>query len=119
MKINDVIAQTRALTRGRYEDAQLMRWLSGLDAKIHEEIISQYEDWDGSEFVPYTDGEQELTVPYVYGEVYNYYLKTKIHESNGESLAYNASLQNYADAYDAFASWYRRTHVHKQARIRF
>ncbi len=119
MKINDVIAQTRALTRGKYDDAQLIKWLSRLDAKIHNEIITQYVDWDGKEFAPYTDGEQELIIPYVYGEAYDYYLKAKICESNGESNGYNAAVQNFSSAYEDFANWYRRTHVHRKSYIRF
>ena len=119
MKINDVIAQTRALTRGKYEDAQLMEWLSQLDAKIYEDVLMHYEGHPTEPFQPYTDGETELIIPYVYSEVYKHYLDAKIYYSNGESLRYNAASQFFNEAYDDFKNWYGRTHTPLNTNITF
>ena len=119
MKINDVIAQTRALTRGKYEDAQLMEWLSQLDAKIYEDVLMHYEGHPTEPFQPYTDGESELIIPYVFSEVYKNYLDSKIYYSNGESLRYNAASQFFNEAYEDYKDWYRRTHAPLNTNITF
>ena len=114
MKINDVIAEVRSLCRGRYEDAQLMKWLSDVDALIYKEIIKTHEGAPDGEFVPYTDGESELIVPYVYGELYRLYLQAQIYLSNGEINDYNNSAALYAAARSKYANWYNRTHMPNQ-----
>lgn len=119
MKINDVIAQVRALTRGKYDDAQLIRWLSRLDAKIYDEIVQGCVDSPDGAFVPYTDGEQDLIAQYVDGEMYEYYLKAKIYASNAETANYNAALADFNTAYANFANRYNRSHMAKGAEITF
>ena len=114
MKIAEAISLVDNLMPNHYDNEIKIRWLSKLDGQIFIELICRHErDKDmPAVFEAYTEPEQELLVPFPYGEdVYSNYLMAEIARANGENDRYNDSIALYNAAYSRYQACYRRTHM--------
>ena len=109
MTVGDMIAQTRALNQGRYSDAQLMDWLSQVDARIYEAVLCIHAGGDTA-WSPYEDMEDTLLVPMPYYELYRHFLDAKIYLAGGETNRYNNAAALYNTVLSEYKKWYNRTH---------
>ena len=120
LRINNLIWRIDDLEPNQYSDSQKMKWLSLLDGQIFEEIIKTHEDPIRESFSAYIDGNEELLVPYPYGEeLYSWYLQAMIAAENAESDKYDQMMGMYNSVFTQFANWYNRTHRPKKAETRF
>ena len=85
MTVNDIIAAVDLKEPNSYSREEKLRWLSALDGKVREEVLLTHEGYDGSsDFAPYESGEEELLIPFPYGEgVYTHYLIAMIAAARG------------------------------------
>lgn len=122
MTIMDSINRIDSLKPNRYEQSEKIKWLSTLDERIMNDIISTHEDAKVESFHGYTD-ETSLTTELLahapYDEMYLYWLEAQIDYWNGEYAKYNNSIEMFNTAYKAFESHYNRTHMPKGKKFRF
>jgi len=111
---NDIIALVDKKEPNSYTADEKLRWLSNLDGKIFNEVITQYEEYDPEtdEFTPYEDGSEELLVGAPYGEdMYVHYLIARIAGDNAEASRYNQQIAMYNTCYSQWWNRYNATHM--------
>ena len=114
MKIVEAINKIDSLTHNTYNEADKVAWLSELDSDVKYHIIDTHEGAETVTFTGYdanTDLQTELLVPAPFDSVYLRWLEAQIHYHNGEYDRYNNAIILYNTAFDAFASYYNRTHM--------
>jgi len=122
MTINEAVAEIDAVKPNMYGLQDKVRWLSRLDGRIEQEIISAHELNEGEEppvfdgYTPDTSGDTELLVPAPYDELYIRWLEAQIDYANREFDSFNASNAMFESVYTAFRNAYNRTHMPKGAR---
>ena len=85
MKAMDIIDRLDGLEPNQYSPEQKLRWLSILDGKIYEEVLSPRET-EPKGFTEYVNGNEELLVPFPYGDdVYLNYLQAMVALENAET----------------------------------
>ena len=97
----------------QYSRENKIAWISELDELIFENIIKNRENPEITEFTPYngeTDGSSELLVPFMFREIYRYFIEKSVAYSNRETISYNNALQMFEAYYDNYYSWYNRNH---------
>lgn len=122
MTIMDVINRIDNLKPNRYDQIEKIKWLSALDSRIMNDIISTHEGAEGIVHHGYTEETPlttELLVYSPYDEVYLYWLEAQIDYWNGEYAKYNNSIEMFNTAYTAFANHYNRTHMPKGKKFKF
>ena len=114
MKIVEAINKIDSLMHNTYNETDKVAWLSELDSDVKHHIIDTHESAKAVTFAGYdanTDPQTELLVPAPFDSVYLRWLEAQIHYYNGEYDRYNNAIILYNTAFDAFASYYNRTHM--------
>lgn len=123
MTIQEALEKVDKLKPNQFEEAEKIRWLSDLDARVKAEIIDNHEGADKIAFNGYdekTNRDTVLLVPEPYSELYLLYLAAQIDFYNAEYTRYNNSMVMFNTMYDDFAVYYNRTHMPIQrAKIRY
>lgn len=122
MTIAQAVAQTESMRGQQYSQEQLIRWLSVLDGRIFIEILKTHEDCELETFEGYDENtklDTELLVPYPYDMIYIHWLEANIDYANREYDKYNNSISMYNTDYSAYANFYAKAHMPKQAVDRF
>lgn len=118
MTVLEAITQLRALKPNQYDDGTLVGWLSNLDGLLYNEYVKWHEGAEDIPHGPY-DPERDMDVvllaPEPYADVYSKYLAAQVDYYNGEPARYNNSMIMYNMALSAFADWYNRSHLPRQA----
>lgn len=120
MTIQQAITRTDSLKPNQYSDEQKIEWLSELDGRIMEEIISPRSGEKTSAFKGYnkdTDTNTQLLAEEPYSRLYVLYLCSQIDFGNAEYTRYNNSAMAFNEAYESFFGYYNRTHMHKDSGI--
>lgn len=121
MTIRQAIDRVDALKFNTYHQTDKIQWLSRLDWNILHGILELH-DGTNTDFTGYddnTDPNTQLLVPPPYDEVYIRWLEAQIDYHNGEYDKYNASITMYNTAFEAFANYYKRSHMPKPKGSRF
>lgn len=122
MTIHEAIAEVDEVKPNTYGQAEKIRWLSRLDARVQQEILDTHEYNDGEEppeyegYGPDTDGETELLVPSPHDEIYVLWLEAQIDYANREYDSFNNSNAMFESVFGAFRNAYNRTHLPKGQR---
>lgn len=106
----EVVERVERDRPGESTRGELMRWLSQLDGKWYEQVVSTHEGADTAEAPGlYKDGEEtELLIRPPYDEVYIHYLYSKIDYRLGEIDRYNnATMLFNAEWQDARKAYHR------------
>lgn len=122
MTIRDAINRLDALIFNTYSNDDKVRWLSGLDTAIKQQIIDTHEGGQNVIFTGYTPQTPETTVllvPAPFDDVYLRWMEAQIHYHNGEYDKYNAAIILYNTAFDAYAGYYNRMHMPLRKNKRF
>ena len=124
MTIREAISRLDALIFNTYTSDDKVRWLSGLDMTVKQQIIDTHEGGQNIVFEGYTPQTPETTVllvPAPFDEVYLKWMEAQIHYHNGEFDKYNAAIIMYNAAFDSYASSYNKLHmpIRKGRRFRF
>lgn len=115
MKAIEVIQKVDRLEPNQYDVGQKLDWLAELDGQIFRELASAY---DSQAVMPagYSHGEEELLVPFPYGEsVYCRYLQAMIAAGNFETAKYNQQIAMYDSAYSQYRDWCLRSKKHRSS----
>lgn len=119
MKIAKLIAACDENKPNQYDTETKTQWISEIEGMIVDEILNKaegndivFESYDYEE-----DCEKKLMIPDRYCDVYLNYLYAKIDLYNAEYSRYNNSVAVFQSSYDAFAAYYRRTHMPKQPAV--
>ena len=121
MTIMEAINWLDGLKANTYTVEDKVAWLSRLDGRIYEEIISTHVGCCMRSFSPYSsdDTEEELIAEAPHDEMYIRWLEAQIDYANGEYNKYNNSITAFNAAYQAFADYYNRTHLPKRRWVRY
>lgn len=117
MYISEAIDQADKLKPNAYMQEEKVRWLSDIDGRIFEEIISKHKgSSEGQALFTGYDGTTDihntkLLVPYPYTELYIHYLKMQMDLNNEETVKYNNDKALFNVEYLAFMDYWNRTHM--------
>lgn len=114
MTIQEAIERTDELKFNTYSTAEKILWLSRLDWDIARNILDTHQGREGFGFFGYdqdTDPETVLLAPQPYDQMYLRYLESQIDYHNGENARYNVSSMLFNNQYEAYANYYKRTHL--------
>ena len=138
MTVKEAIDRVNAIKPNQYMDDVKITWLSALDHRIYNDLISTHENnpyftekiyeideetgeevqilvnEKGQEYIelPQEDYEANLFAGSPYSELYVYYLMSKIDEANGDTAQYINSSILFNNAYADFAKAYNRKNMH-------
>ena len=121
MTINEVITEVDELRPNQIPDEIKVRWISVLEGKIIDEIILTHELSEVLEFNGYSidDMDTELLVPDTYADVYKYYVRAMVDETNAEGARYKSSMELFNSAWQDFANYYNRNNKPIQKEAKF
>ena len=115
MKIAEILARVDDEKLNQYDARVNTAWLSEVEGMVVDEILNMAEgndiEFDGYDYD--RDFERTLLVPDRFGDVYSNYLAAKIDYKNGEIERYNNSVAAFESSFQAFAAYYRRSHIPK------
>jgi hypothetical protein len=116
MKVTELLAMCDDTKPNQYDEITKVQWLSEVEGIVVDEILNKAEgnDIEFDRYDPVQDMEKDLLVPDRFADLYLHYLYAKIDFSNAEYSRYNNSVAMYNASYDAYAGYYRRTHMPKQ-----
>ncbi len=121
MTIGDAVAVTDSRMLGnQYTYEEKVRWLSEIDKRIFNEVISRRADSGISEFDGYSassDPDTRLLVSSGYDDIYIYYLEAMINKANCEYSRYNNSMIMFNTLYSLYKRHFNRTHRTDSRRI--
>ena len=118
MKIIEAIGRVDDLKPNAYDVEHKIGWLSKLDHKIQNQVISTHEDAPEEAFTGYpadVDQQTELLAPAPFDEMYIYWLRAQIDLANGEYNKYNVEITMFNTEWQEFINHYNRHHMPKTA----
>lgn len=121
MTITQAITQLDGLKFNQYTHRDKVRWLSEVDAMVHNVIMAGYEG-DREPFAPYNPDEdmhRHLLVPAPFDILYIRWMEGMVDYHNEEANGYNASMTLYNEALRDYRAWYARNHTPKSGGPRF
>lgn len=122
MTIIEAINRIDALIFNTYKQPDKIEWLSRLDSMVKRLIIDTHQGAESTSFSGYTVDtplDTVLLVPAPYDEMYLRFLEAQIHYHNGEYDKYNNAIILYNTEFEAYQSYYNRTHMPVQRGRRF
>jgi hypothetical protein len=119
MTINEAISKADEVRNNKIDYLTKLRMLSELDGRIFYEVISPNNEADFDGYTESTPSDTSLLVPYPYDELYIAYLEAEICRYSGEIQKYSTARGIFYDKYNAYTSWYVRTHPSNTPRITF
>ena len=122
MTIKEVVDIVDSVKPNQYGIEEKVRWLSFLDSIIINEVIKNYEEYEGEydDFDGYSPDRTDtaLIVKAPYDNLYEAYLKMKIDEENGEMARYNNSATMFNSYMEAYKKHYNKNHMPLQQIIK-
>lgn len=113
MTVLEALTMIRELKRSQYRDEVLTGWLSELDGKLWQEVVSGCENAGERPPLPYSierDEERELLAAFPHEGMYMTWLSAKIDWQNGEYDRYNNALMMFEAQLAEFAGAWIRSH---------
>lgn len=102
MKVCEILEHLAETRPNVYPDEVLVRWLSDIEGKIHNEVFRKTDAF--KPIVANADNDRELLVYEPYTNVYVQYLYSMIEFTNCETVKYanaNALFNSFYDAFEA------------------
>ena len=122
MKIIEAINRLDAIKHNTYTQSDKVNWLSRVDGMVKRHIIDTHEGAEEVSFSGYddsTDLDTELLVPAPYDDLYLRWMEGMIDYHNGEYGKYNNAVEMFNTSYEAFQSYYNRTHMPKGRKFKY
>ena len=104
MTVQDIFSKLYELRPAGYDESGLLARLTELENTIATEV-------HGEDPIAPLTMDTPLRVGGSYGSVYLYFLLAQIDLNDMEDGRYAADAAMYADRYQEYAAWYRRTHT--------
>ncbi len=111
MTISEILAEVDEIKPNTYDDNIKIKWLSELDGKVFNELVTTHEHEDDIEFKGYTEADidEELLIPFPYTDTYRNWLFAMIDYSNGETDRFSNSMVMFNNAYSTYAKYFNST----------
>lgn len=121
MTIRDALAEVQRYRPDvTLDTAEVLRWLSEIDAKIKYNVLDAFEGSSAArEYTSETDLDTELLVEDPYSEIYRWWLCAAVDMRNNNLKYYQISMEKYAEAYEDYRSFVARTHNGRLVRRRY
>lgn len=122
MTIQDAITRADVFRPNKIPRGEKVRWLSELDGRIYNELLTTHEDCPVEAFDGYDESTSPTTVLLVgkpYEDVYIKWLAAQIDLANRELQNYNNSLSVFAAALEDFRNDWNRKHPGIRRGLRF
>lgn len=136
MKLAEMIAKVSQNRPSSYDVYELTQWINEVEFMVIDQVFSNAElppppppcppDCEHKEtckkpeiFKGYNydlDADKELLIPDIFSGVYTSYLYAKIDFNNAEIERNNMDALMFDSEWNAFSSWYRRTHYPRKKR---
>lgn len=112
MTVSDVLMEIGRVKPHQYTEATLTRWLSELDGRVWEDLLSNYMQDCQKPALPYSDGDAltNLLIPFPHDDVYIKWLTAQIDYHNADFDRYNNAMLMWQEAYQGFLDSYTRGH---------
>lgn len=113
MTITEAITQADAKHRNSIPEDTKVLWLSELDGRVYNDLISTHEGGEAvkqPEYTANTVRETELLIVHPYDKVYPLWIEAQTYFALGETERYLNTYSLFNAAYMEFARWYHRTH---------
>ena len=111
MTVDEAIDRVDRLKCNAYTLREKREWLAQLEGRIRRELLETH----GPGLPLPEEGSRELTAPDPFGGLYLRWLEAQIDLYNGEPERYNGSIALFNAEYNAFESWYIRSHTPNNA----
>lgn len=113
MNINEALAKADRMKPNMMTRQDKISFLQELDQKIYHELVLTH--WHSPEATEPeydidTDEGTELLLPDRFGDVYVYWLLTKIDQLNQEEEKENNDRLRFDNEYEYMSDWWTRTH---------
>lgn len=118
MTIAEALSGIDTRKRNTVPEEIKIEWLSELDGRVYNDIITTHEGGNVTELPKYdtnTLKTENLLIPAPYERVYLLWLEAQIDYANGEINRYANSYSMFNSMYMEFAKYYHRTHMPKSA----
>lgn len=120
MTVNEIIAAVDLKEPNSYSREEKLHWLSALDGKVTAEVLRTHEGAGELSERLYTTGEEELLIPFPYGEaIYTHYLIAMIAAANAETARYNQQIAMYNANFSQWWNAYHASHLPLHSGRRF
>ncbi|MEG2316841.1 MAG: hypothetical protein RSC91_11505 [Clostridia bacterium] len=105
MTIAEALSTIKAVKASQYEDCMLVRWLSELDGRVWEDVLSPYAACP-CPTLPYAEdeGKRDLLIPFPHDDLYIKWLSARIDYHNGEIVRYENAMALFNEQLDAYMS---------------
>lgn len=112
MTIAQAIDRVDKLKYNAFTLREKREWLGKLEWMVKRNILDTHAPGlSFRELTESTPGDQELTLPAPFDELYVKWLEAQIDLYNGETDRFNSSIVLFNTEYGAFESWYNRTYA--------
>jgi hypothetical protein len=117
--VPEVLMEIGRVKPNQYTEDTLARWLSELDGRVWEDLLSNYLPDEQMPSLPYSAGDAltKLLIPFPHEDVYIKWLTAQIDYHNADMDRYNNAMMMFQDAYQGFLDSYTRSHRGKAVYI--
>lgn len=117
--VPEVLMEIGRVKPNQYTEDTLARWLSELDGRVWEDLLSNYLPNEQMPSLPYSAGDAltKLLIPFPHDDVYIKWLTAQIDYHNADMDRYNNAMMMFQDAYQGFLDSYTRSHRGKAVYI--
>ena len=120
MTIFEAISKADEIRNNRIDERMKIDMLSELDGRICAELADPYgKAGNFSGYDENTPSDTKLIADFPYDGLYVAYLEAEICRLNGEIQKYNAARNIFLEKYEAYKSWYVRTHTNNAPVVKF
>lgn len=117
MTLNEAVTRFDQLIPNILSYEQKTEFISRLDKRVFDDIMSAYEGCPCEEFSGYTADtpyDTQLLLPFPYDDIYGYLVAVKADMINGDTARYNNSANLFNTRFEEFCNYYNRTHKIKK-----
>lgn len=113
--VPEVLLEISRVKPHQYTEDTLTRWLSELDGRVWEDLLSNYLPEEQKPTLPYSAGDAltPLLIPFPHSDIYIKWLTAQIDYHNADTDRYNNAMMMFQSAYQGFLDSYTRSHKAK------
>lgn len=119
MTVPEVLMEIGRVKPHQYTPDTLTRWLSELDGRVWEDLLSNYLPEEQKPAFPYSGGDAltQLLIPFPHDDIYIKWLTAQIDFHNGDFERYNNAMMMWQEQYQGYLDSYTRSHKGKAVYI--
>lgn len=112
MTAPEILLEIGRVKPHQYTADTLIRWLSELDGRVWEDLMSHYLPQEEKPSLPYSSGDAltQMLIPFPHDDIYIKWLTAQIDYHNADFDRYNNAMMMWQEAYQGFLDSYTRSH---------